>query len=369
MKSFKLVAGAALMLLAAACGKNTQIDGTLYETPDSQVIVKLLDVNRFQVLDTVKTDAKGHFSYALNLKKAQPEFVYLYYGDHQIASLLLQKGDKVKVQTDTLGAYTVEGSEESLKLQKVEQEYNAFVNDMNRILAKEYSPEGPLSRRYVSYYRDRMTYVMGNSKSLTVVPVLFQQVNPTFMVFSQPTDGIMMQAICDSLKTVYPESRYVRALEKEAQRRISTMELNNRLQGAEEVGYIDISLPGIDGKNIKLSDKLGKVTMVYFWQATAEQKMFNLDALVPIYEQFGKKGFEVYAVSLDSDKAAWAAAVRNQQLPWVNVCDTRGAQSPYVTAYGIGSLPMVWFIVDGNIDSDAQVRTSADIKDYLRRKL
>ena len=135
------------------------------------------------------------------------------------------------------------------------------------------------------------------------------------------------------------------------------------------MGYIDISLPGIDGKNIKLSDNLGKVTMVDFWQATAEQKMFNLDALVPIYEQFGKKGFEVYAVSLDSDKAAWAAAIRNQQLPWVNVCDTRGAQSPYVTAYGIGSLPMVWFIVDGNIDSDAQVRTSADIKDYLRRKL
>ena len=369
MKSFKLAASAALVLLAAACGKNTQIEGTLHETPDTQVIVKMLDVNRFQVLDTVKTDAKGHFTYSMDLKKAQPEFIYLYYGDRQIASLLLQKGDKVKVETDTLGAYTVEGSEESLKLQKVEQEYNSFISDVNRILAKEFAPEGPLSRRYVAYYRDRMAYVMGNSKSLTVVPVLFQQVNPTFLVFSQPTDGIMMQAICDSLKTVYPESRYVRALEKEAQRRISALEMNNRLQGAEEVGYIDISLPGIDGKNIKLSDKLGKVTMVYFWQATAEQKMFNLDALVPIYEQFGKKGFEVYAVSLDSDKAAWAAAIRNQQLPWVNVCDTRGAQSPYVTAYGIGSLPMVWFIVDGNIDDTAKVNNAEDIKDYLRKKL
>ena len=369
MKSFKLAASAALVLLAAACGKNTQIEGTLHETPDTQVIVKMLDVNRFQVLDTVKTDAKGHFSYSLDLKKAQPEFVYLYYGDRQIASLLLQKGDKVKVETDTLGAYTVEGSEESLKLQKVEQEYNSFISDVNQIMAKEFAPEGPLSRRYVAYYRDRMAYVMGNSKSLTVVPVLFQQVSPTFMVFSQPTDGIMMQAVCDSLKTEYPESRYVHALEKEAQRRISALEMNNRLQGAQEIGYIDISLPGIDGKNIKLSDKLGKVTMVYFWQATAEQKMFNLDALVPIYEQFGKKGFEVYAVSLDSDKAAWAAAIRNQQLPWVNVCDTRGAQSPYVSAYGIGSLPMVWFIVDGNIDDTAKVRNAEDIKDYLRKKL
>ncbi len=369
MRSFKLAAGAALLVIAAACGKNTQIEGTLHETPDSQVIVKLLDVNRFQVLDTVKTDAKGHFSYALDLKKAQPEFVYLFYGDRQIASLLLQQGDKVTVQTDTLGAYTVEGSEESLKLQKVEQEYNSFMSDMNNIVASENAPESQLSRRYVSYYRDRIAYVLGNSKSLTVVPVLFQQVNPTFQVFSQPTDGIMMQAVCDSLKTVYPESRYVRALEKEARRRISVMEMNNRLQGAEEVGYIDISLPGIDGKSIKLSEKLGKVTMVYFWQATAEQKMFNLDALVPIYEQFAPKGFEVYAVSMDSDKAAWATAVRNQKLPWVNVCDTRGALSPYVTSYGIGSLPMVWFIVDGGVDDEAQVRNADDIREYLRRKL
>lgn len=369
MKSFRLVAGAALVLLAAACGKNTQIEGTVYGTSESQVIVKLLDVNRFQVLDTVKTDAGGHFSYALDLKKDQPEFVYLYYGNKQIASLLLQKGDKVTVQTDTLGAYSVEGSEESLKLQKVEQDYNAFIRDMNRILEKEYDPEASLSRRYVSYYRDRTAYVMGNSKSLTVVPVLFQQVNPTFQVFSRNTDGILMQAICDSLKTVYPESRYVKALDKEAHRRLSLMDVNNKLQGAQEVGYIDISLPGMDGKNVALSENLGKVTMVYFWEATTEQKLFNLDALVPIYEQYNKKGFEVYAVSLDSDKASWAAAIRNQKLPWVNVCDTRGAQSPYVSAYGIGSLPMVWFIVDGAIDTEAQVRNAADIKDYLRKKL
>jgi hypothetical protein len=360
---------AALVLLTAACGKNTKIEGTLFETPNSQVVVKLLDVNRFQVLDSVKTDSKGHFSYQLDLKKAQPEFVYLFYGDRQIASLLLQKGDKVKVQTDTLGVYSVDGSEESLKLQKVEQEYNAFIRDMERIITREHDPESSLSRRYVAYYRDRVAYVMGNNKSLTVVPVLFQQVNPTFPVFGQPTDGIMMQAVCDSLKTVYPESRYVRALEKEAQRRINIMDVNSKIQDAEEVGFIDINLPGIDGKNIKLSEKLDKVTMVYFWQATAEQKMFNLDALVPIYEQFHQKGFEVYAVSLDSDKAAWASAIRNQKLPWVNVCDTRGAQSPYVTSYGIGSLPMVWFIVDGNVDGDAKVRNASDIRDYLRKKL
>ncbi|MBR4739737.1 MAG: redoxin domain-containing protein [Bacteroidales bacterium] len=369
MRSCKLFAAAALVLLTAACAKNTAIVGNLHEGAEKEVIVKLLDVNRFQVLDTVKTDAKGEFQYKLNIAKGKPEFIYLFYGDRQIASLLLSKGDKVKVNTDTLGVYSVEGSDESLKLQQVEKDYAAFLKEMQRILDKDYDVDAALSRCYINYYRDRVKYVVSNSHSLTVVPVLFQQVNPSFQVFSQSTDGILMNSICDSLKTVYPESRYVKALEKEAARRIALMDVENRVRNANEVGYVDISLPGIDGKSVKLSESLGKVTMVYFWASTAEQKMFNLDGVLPLYQEFHKKGFEVYAVSLDSDKSAWAAAVRNQNLPWINVCDTRGAQSPYVSSYGVGSLPMVWFIVDGEIDTQANVRKSADIRGYLKKKL
>lgn len=369
MRSFKLLAATALVLLTAACGKNTRIEGNLHEGAGKQVTVKLLDVNRFQVLDSVKTNAKGDFKYSLKLAKAQPEFIYLYYGDRQIASLLLQRGDKVKVLTDTLGVYSVEGSQESLKLQGVEKDYNAFMREMQTILDKESNPDPALSRCYVQYYRDRLKYVVANSHSLTVVPVLFQQVNPSLPVFSQPTDAIVFSGICDSLKTVYPDSRYVKALEKETARRLAQMDVDNRIRNAQEVGYVDISLPSMDGKPVKLSESLGKVTMLYFWDSTAQQKMFNIDALLPLYEEFHKKGFEIYAVSLDSDKAAWAAAVRNQKLPWINVCDTRGALSPYVTAYGIGSLPMVWFLVNEEIDTDAKVGNAADIRAYLKKKL
>jgi len=369
MKSSKLFAAAAVVLLAAACGKNTQICGTLHEGADKAVIVKLLDVNRFQVLDTVKTDAKGDFQYKLDVAQGKPEFIYLFYGDKQIASLLLQKGDKVKVETDTLGVYSVEGSEESLKLQQVEKEYSAFMRNMQRILDRSNNPDPELSRCYIQYYRDRLKYVVSNSHSLTVVPVLFQQVNPGLPVFGQNTDGLVMRSVADTLKLDFPESRYVKALEKEAARRISLIDLQNRLDKAEEVGYIDIALPSMDGKTAKLSESLGKVTMVYFWSSTAEQKMFNLDSLLPLYEEFHDKGFQIYAVSLDSDKSAWATAVRNQKLPWVNVCDTRGAMSPYVGSYGIGSLPMVWFLVDGTIDTEAKARNAEEIRTYLRKKL
>ena len=365
----RLLAVAALAAAVLSCGKNTSIEGTLSDGADSQLIVKRLDVNRFQVLDTVKTNASGAFSYKLDIDEGQPEFVYLFYGNRQVASLLLQKGDKVQVSTDTLGVCSVEGSEESVRLQQVEKDYNAFMQELGSILENDPEPDPALSRCFVNYYRDRLKYVVENVHSLTVVPVLFQQVNPSLAVFDQPTDGILMRNVADSLKTVYPESRYVKALEKEAARRMNLMEVQSHFQNAREVGYVDISLPGIDGQTVNLSDVEEPVTMLYFWSSTAEQKMFNLDTMLPLYEEFHGKGFEIYAVSLDEDKSAWASAVRNQQLPWVNVCDIRGALSPYVAAYGIGSLPTVWFIVDGEIDPDAQVSDDASIRAYIRKKL
>lgn len=368
MKTVKILAASAALLLLAACGPKTVIDGVLTDKADAPVIVKLLDVNRYQVLDTVRTDAAGAFSYKPELQENCPEFIYLFYGDKKVASLLLKQGDHVKVTADTLGNYTVEGSDESLLLQEVEGEYAQFLIDMGRLSADP-DANAELSRRYVDHYRRSVRYVMEHSKSLTSVPVLFQRVNDGLAVFDQPTDGFLFASICDSLKTVYPDSRYVKALEKEANRRTNLLQLTQRLQEADEIGYFDIDLPTLAGTNAKLSDVDAKVVMIYFWATTDEQKMFNMDALVPIYEEFHGRGFEIYAVSLDVDKTAWATVVRAQKLPWVNVCDTRGDASPYVVQYGLSSLPTAFFLADGEMDPNANVSDVASMRKYLQAKL
>ncbi len=370
MKTARLLSAAAAALLLAACGPKTVIDGTLKDKADAPVVVKLLDVNRYQVLDTVKTDASGAFSYQVELPSENPEFIYLFYGDRKVASLLLEQGDHVKVVADTLGNYTVEGSGESLLLQGVESEYAQFLLDMNRFAVSD-APDAnaELSRRYVDYYRRSTRYVMEHSKSLTSVPVLFQRVNDNLAVFDQPTDGILFRGICDSLKTVYPGSRYVKALEQEAARRANVLEISQALNQAGEIGFFEIDLPSTDGARVKLSDVDAKVVMLYFWATTAEQKMFNMDALIPLYNDFHGRGFEIYAVSLDADKTAWASAVRNQQLPWVNVCDTRSTDSPYIGMYGLSSLPTAYFLVNGELDGDVTVTDAASIRKYLQSKL
>ena len=368
MKTARILPVLAAALTLAACGPKTVIDGTLKDKADAPVIVKLLDINKYQVLDTVRTDGTGAFSYQPELQKGCPEFIYLFYGDKKVASLLMEEGDHVKVSCDTLGNYSVEGSEESLRLQEVENEYAQFLVDMNR-LASSAEANQQLSRRYVDYYRRCVRYVMEHSKSLTVVPVLYQRVNEDVAVFDQPTDGILFASVCDSLKTVYPESRYVKALEKEAARRRNILSISQRIQDAGQIGFFDIDLPATDGSRVKLSETEGKVVMLYFWASTDGQKLFNMDALIPIYNEFHGRGFEIYAVSLDTDKTDWATLVRSQDLPWVNVCDTRGDASPYVGQYGLTSLPTAFFLVDGELDGTASVSDAASIREYLRKKL
>ena len=366
-------------VLFSACAGKAGIEGIVTDAPDSEVIVTLLDVNRYQTLDTVKTDANGRYTYKVDLEEGQPEFIYLFHGDKRIASLLLEKGDKVRVTSDTLGNYSVTGSAECDRLAEVERTQAEFANKFGAGQARlaDMDPSSPeyavlrsdLSRQYVNYYRDRVKYILGNSKSLTVIPVLYESIGGTLPVFGQSTDAIHFRNICDSLKTVYPDSRYVKALEQEASRRASYMEFDYRLQNAEEVSYIDIQLPDVNGKMVKLSEVPGKVVMVYFWASgNTDQKMFNLDVVKPVYEEFKDKGFEIYAVSLDTDKTRWASTVRNQELKWVNVCDGRGTASPVVTTYNVQSIPSLFFLIDGEMVT-GEVRNEATLRSFLSSKL
>jgi hypothetical protein len=55
------------------------------------------------------------------VEKGQPEFIYLFHDGTRIASLLLKSGDKVTVSADTLGNFTVDGSDDSAYLAENEK--------------------------------------------------------------------------------------------------------------------------------------------------------------------------------------------------------------------------------------------------------
>ena len=356
----------------AACARTAKVSGVLDGAPSADVVVKVLNVNHYQVLDTLKTDASGKFSCRVDVAKGQPEFVYIFHNDKKIASLLLEAGDRVSVKTDTLGTSVVEGSEESLKLAAVEADFaaaKALLAGLSEKLQSASSSQAEelrkqIGKTYVDYYRSRVAYIMNNSRSLTIVPVMYQSFSESLPVFGQATDALHFSNAADTLEMVYPESKYVKALRKEAQKRLNQMELFSRVAAAETVDFLDIELPNQNGKKVKLSDVHNKVTLVYFWTASdAAQKMFNLDALLPVYKKYHDKGFEIYQVSLDVDNGMWARVMKEQKLPWTNVSDISGGASRYALAYNLSKLPSA-FLVGGDgltnaIISDERSLTAA----------
>ena len=283
----------------------------------------------------------------------------------------------MSVAADTLGNYTVEGSDESAKLAKVEKDYSAAQAKIQAMAAQAETAEAEealalrrqIGKEYIDYYRQCVRYVLQNSRSLTVVPVLYQNFGVNLPVFGQSTDAIHFKNIADSLALSYPDSKYVKALRKEAERRHGFLELEHKLKTASAVGFPDVILPDVNATKIKLSEVDAKVIMLYFWNSSdAGQKMFNLDVLKTLYEDYHSKGFEIYQAAIDPDKAGWAQVVKQQNLPWINVCDGLGADSPYVVTYNLQALPATYIIADGEL-VDGQVVDEKSLRKLLDKLL
>lgn len=347
-------------VFSAACSESAKMTVEIKDAPETEIVVKQQNVNRYDVLDTVTTDAEGRFAYKVKMKKGDPDFIYLYRNDAKLASLLLEAGDRVDVVADTSGNFTVSGSAETEKLQEVEKAYAEFTSKMDSLAAAVSSAadgrkesdrlQAAMADEYTGYYRKCVRYVMEHSKSLTVVPVFYQTVANSFYVFSQDTDALHFRNVSDSLATVYPESKYVKALSREADDRFRQLEMRVRMQTAEQIGFLDIDMPDINGKKIRLSDVDAKAVLLYFWSPEdALQKMFNLDVLKKIYADYKARGLEIYQVAVAADKPSWARVVAAQELGWINVCDGMGQNSPSLRLYNVTQLPTCFLIVDGQL--------------------
>lgn len=352
MKSCRLILAAAGILLAAACNnEKATVDFTAADAPEANLILKQLNGTVTEVLDTVKTDAAGHFKYTVNVAEGNPEFVYVFKGDTRLASLLLECGETARVVADTLGNYSVSGSAGSALLKEGDDAFRTYVGNLLALSEAGASPS-EIAKEYVRHYREAVKFVMVNNKSLSVIPVLYENIGGGTATFSGLSDALVFRTTCDSLKTVYPDSRYVKALEAETQRRTKLFELSNRMKNAEERAYPNISMPSVSGAPVEIDSLGAKAILVYFWDdREASHKIFNQDVLKPLYAQFKGKGLEIYAISVDSDKASWAQVVKSQELPWVNVNDGLGTASRSLYLFNVQSVPACLLLTEDGINS------------------
>ena len=122
-------------------------------------------------------------------------------------------------------------------------------------------------------------------------------------------------------------------------------------QEALEIGqpFKDFTLQTIEGEDVNLAQRIAanKVTMIDFWASWCGPCRHENPVVKAAYEKYHELGFDVVAISIDQDEAAWLKAVEADQLPYIQVRDADNNVSDQYLIYYIPSNFL--FDQEGNI--------------------
>lgn len=358
MKSLYLAASVAVVSLSlASCGEaRFKVDGEVYGAEGKSLILEKSDFGgNWVAVDSVRIGGSGRFSIKAPAP-ASPEVYRLSLGDRFVYFPI----DSVETITLTTSAadfgtkFTLSGTPQAERMAAFEQELLA-------LRANDSTSRANFKRDvYTKYIRDGHGSILGY-----YVLTKFVDGKPLY----DPADGEDAKyyaAVATQFDNYRPDDPHGRMVKEVS---IAAMKARHSAQGkktvihANQLSVLDIDLPDEKGKNVRLSEVVGKgkpVVVIFSMMNTSDSPDFNRQ-LARIYQQKGGS-VEFYQVSFDPGQYEWREAASN--LPWITVLDPNGTASNAIIDYNLGSLPAV-FLYDA---SGELVDRPASLLD-LERKL
>lgn len=361
-KYLALVLGVATLW---SCNHNQAvIEGEFAACPNQTVVLESVAANGAILADSVNTNSYGGFKIKVSLPEGEPTFYNLSCNNREVP-LILSAGEKVVVNSapGLIDGYTVEGSKESALVREVKNimgfgvakldsltslHNQTSAKNLQQLLNKEFAQE------YLSIKRKQIEFIVKNSGSLAAIYALNQRIPGDQGLFGGEKDIVYYRLVAEEVEKNYPTSPYLSGL------KAAIADYDNRVAFASKVeaalaaapaNFPEIEIADMYGKKQSLTAvQEGKVLLLDFWSIADENALFRNAELKEIYNQYHNKGFEIYQVSVDTSKPAWVEVVQMQKLPWISVCDFKGASSLAVQLFGISGVPQN-FLIDreGNI--------------------
>jgi thiol-disulfide isomerase/thioredoxin len=100
----------------------------------------------------------------------------------------------------------------------------------------------------------------------------------------------------------------------------------------------ELNFTRLDGSAGSLTQSNGKFTVVHFWASWCGICKHQLPGLKEVHERFAPRGLTFLGVTLDTDVAAWQAALERIAVPWPQ------ARLAAASAAGVSSVPTYWLL-------------------------
>lgn len=372
----------AAMMIASCDNNKFTVEGQINNAKDSVLYFENVGLEGIQVLDSVKLNDNGDFSFSEAANLA-PEFYRLRISN-QIINVSIDSTETVQIKAeypDMASNYTVSGSEncekiKELTLKQMKLQSQVISLQQNTTLGVNNANDSIQS--LINAYKEdvKINYIYKEPMKAYSYFALFQALG-NYLIFNPRTnkdDIKAFAAVATSWDTYYPHAERGQNLHNIAiegmknQRIVAAQNADIQVEASkvQEAGVLDIALIDNKGQERHLTDLKGQVVLLDFHIFALEDSPTRIIMLRELYNKYHAQGLEIYQVSLDNDEHFWKQ--QTAALPWINVRDADGINSQRLMMYNIQAVPDFFVIDRGNnlVKRAAQIKDlEAEIKSLL----